>query len=183
MRGRSSHRTPGSRRRRGPIHENGLARSDHMGSVRILIPPCCSSTVAWLINVTRNCWPSTHAGGFEGTTSAIKRGDFSGRLLSFHRRTPEKLPAWEPPGLKNRLPSKCCGNGEAPALCCTISIYSQVPGALWGINFGLQRGVDRIPNLHRDCGARSSCPASGARHLWLTSDTSGAILMSDAYPR
>ena len=35
MRGRSSHRTPGSLRRRGPIQVSGLARSDQIGSVRM----------------------------------------------------------------------------------------------------------------------------------------------------
>ena len=36
MRGRSSHRTPGFLRRRGPIQVNGLARSDQIGSVKML---------------------------------------------------------------------------------------------------------------------------------------------------
>ena len=58
MRGRSSHRTPGFRKRRGPIQVSGLARSDQIGSVRILIPLCWSSSVEWLTSVIRS---SLHA--------------------------------------------------------------------------------------------------------------------------
>ena len=90
MRGRCSQSTPGCRRRRGPIHARGPARSDQMGSVKMLQPFCWSSTVEWLTSVTRRALPSTPEGGFDGFTSAMKPGDFSGRLVSFHRRTSRK---------------------------------------------------------------------------------------------
>ena len=87
MRGTSPHCTPGARRRRGPIDENGLARSDQIGSVKMWAPLCCISSVEWLINVTRN-WPSsTHDGGCDGMTSETNGADLSGRLVNFHRRT------------------------------------------------------------------------------------------------
>jgi len=90
MRGRSSHRTPGCLRRRGPIDESGLARSDQMGSVKIWEFPCWSSSEEWLISVTSSASFSTRDGGFDGSTSATKRGDGSGRVVSFHRTTSRK---------------------------------------------------------------------------------------------
>ncbi len=40
----------------------------------------------WLISVTRSSLPSTRDGGFDCVTSAMKRGDGSGRVLSFQRK-------------------------------------------------------------------------------------------------
>jgi hypothetical protein len=55
MRGGSSNRTPGIRRR-GPIEVSGLGRSDKTGSARIFESLCRMSTVAWLIAfVPDNC--------------------------------------------------------------------------------------------------------------------------------
>src|ERR1039457_2617574 len=91
-------------------------------------PGCWSSTVEWLISVTRSWFSATQAGGFDGSTSATKRADGSGRLVSFHRKTSRKPRAEEAPELKKRFPSKCLGNGGAPVPCCTnLSIYSHFP--------------------------------------------------------
>src|SRR5579872_524202 len=127
MRGRSSQRTPGYLRRRGPIQATGLARSDQIGSVRRLDPACWSRTVEWLISVTRNSAPSTLDGGLVGSTSEIKGGDGSGRLVSFHRNTSSQPRGSAPPALKKRFPSKCLGNGGR-ASACTNLIYSQLGG-------------------------------------------------------
>src|SRR6266446_9697122 len=124
MRGRSSHRTPTGRRRRGPIEVNGLARTDQIGSVRMLIPLCWSSRVEWLISVTRSPLPSTREGGFDGSTSETKRADCSGRLVSFHRRASRKPRAWGASGLKKRFPSKCLGNGGEPACCTSLHLLT-----------------------------------------------------------
>ena len=113
--------------RRGPIEVMGLARSDQMGSVKMLIPLCWSNSVEWLISVTRSSLPSTQGGGFDGSMSETKRADGSGRLVSFHRRTSRKPWASGASGLKKRFPSKCVGNGSEPA-CCTTLIYSQFSG-------------------------------------------------------
>ena len=90
MRGRSSHRTPAFLWRRGPIEASGLARSDQIGSVKIWESLCWSSNVEWLTSVTRSSLPATRDGGFDGSTSATKRADGSGRLVSFHRKTSKK---------------------------------------------------------------------------------------------
>jgi hypothetical protein len=111
-RGRSSNRTPGARRRRGPSDENGLARSAQIGSVKTFTPSTCSSIVEWFTNVARNSSPSTPEGGLEGSTSKTKRGDGSGRLVSFHRRASKNPCACGAFGLKKRRPSKCFGNGQ-----------------------------------------------------------------------
>ena len=128
--GRSSQRTPGSLRRRGPTMASGPARSDQIGSVKMWEPLCWSRTVEWLIMVTRSWSPSTRDGGLDGSTSETNRADGSGRLVSFHRKTSRKPRAEEALESKKRFPSKCLGNGGAPAPCCTISIYSQFSG--WG---------------------------------------------------
>jgi hypothetical protein len=46
--------------------------------------------VEWLTSVTRSSLPATRDGGFDGSTSATKRADGSGRLVSFHRKTSKK---------------------------------------------------------------------------------------------
>ena len=69
---------------------SGLARSDQIGSVNMLEPLCWSSTVEWLISVTRSSLPCTEDGGFDGSTSETKRADGFGRLVSFHRKASRK---------------------------------------------------------------------------------------------
>src|SRR5580698_6984099 len=86
MSGRSSHATPGILCRRGPIHDKGLVRSDHIGSVKMLHSRCCSSTVERFTKVTRRPF-STWPGGTDGSTSETKLGHGSGRLVSLHRTT------------------------------------------------------------------------------------------------
>ena len=90
MRGRSSQRTPGFRRRRGPAQVNGLVRSDQIGSVKMFEPRRWSSSVEWLISVTRSWFPSTEAGGLDGFTSSTKRGEGSGRVVNFQRTRSRK---------------------------------------------------------------------------------------------
>ena len=85
MRGRSSNRTPGFLRRRGPAQLTGLARSDQIGSVKMFSPYCWSSRVEWLISVTCSRFPSMEDGGFDCSTSEKKRADDAGRVVSFHR--------------------------------------------------------------------------------------------------
>ena len=131
IRGRFSHRTPGALRRRGPIAASGLARSDQIGSVNMCELLCWSSTVEWLISVTRNWFSSTQDGGFDCSTSETKRADGSGRLVSFHRKTSRKPRAGEAFGLKKRFPSKCLGNGGAPVPCSTNLYLLTVSSAGW----------------------------------------------------
>ena len=52
MGGRSSKARPGGVTRLGPAKLNGLARSDHCGSVRTLTPSSWKSSVAWPTHVT-----------------------------------------------------------------------------------------------------------------------------------
>ena len=52
MGGRSSKRSPGGVRRRGPAKLTGLARADHWGSVSTLTPSSWISSVAWPTQVT-----------------------------------------------------------------------------------------------------------------------------------
>src|SRR5258708_1432677 len=90
----------------------------------MLIPLCCSSTVEWLISVTRSSLPSTEDGGFDGSTSETKRADNSGRLVSFHRKASRKPRTWGASGLKKRFPSKCAGNGGEPVCCTSLFTHS-----------------------------------------------------------
>src|SRR5256884_7355730 len=50
--------------------------------------------------------PFTRGGGWDGSTSGMKLGDGSGRLVSFHRMTSPKPGTCGASGLKKRLPSK-----------------------------------------------------------------------------
>src|SRR6267143_6581308 len=52
MGGRSASRMPGGMRRRGPAKPTGLARSPQCGSVRMLTPASCTSSVECPIHVT-----------------------------------------------------------------------------------------------------------------------------------
>ena len=49
--GSDSSGTPGGTRRFGPANENGLARSENIGSVRNVTPSIRTSIVAWPIQV------------------------------------------------------------------------------------------------------------------------------------
>ena len=151
MRGRSCHRTPGSRWRRGPIEVNGLARFDQIGSVKTWIPLCWSSSVEWLTIVTSSSRPSTRSGGLDGSTSEIKRGEGSIRLVSFHRRRSRKPRVCGAPGLKKRLPSKWLESCAWP--CCTNLYLRTLSGGL-------------VPQKAPTCRTgRSYAAPTGARHL------------------
>ena len=56
---------------RRPTKEKGEARSDQIGSVRMLRPSIWTSTVAWPIQVTRISSPATAGGGTDGVTGAL----------------------------------------------------------------------------------------------------------------
>ncbi len=70
MGGISSNGTAGGRTRLGPVHGVGPMRMDITGSVRMLRPSTCTSTVAWPITVARIEPSSTlSTGGATGTSS------------------------------------------------------------------------------------------------------------------
>ena len=70
------------------------------------LPPLCGLSFPRLLRP---------AGGFVCSTSATRRGDGSGRLVSFHRRASRKPRTCGASGLKKRLPSKCFGNSGVPS--------------------------------------------------------------------
>ena len=70
MAGISSNGTAGGRTRFGPVHGVGPMRVDITGSVRMLRPSTCTSTVAWPMTVARIEPSSTlSTGGATGTSS------------------------------------------------------------------------------------------------------------------
>jgi hypothetical protein len=50
-------------RRLGPNQDTGLARSDQIGSIKMLDLRCCMRTVEWFISVIRNSPPSVRRAG------------------------------------------------------------------------------------------------------------------------
>src|SRR3546814_14782828 len=66
--GRSSNRMPCARTRFGPVKLKGEARSDQVGSVNMLRPWVCTSTVAWPTHVATICGPSIWRAGTVGAT-------------------------------------------------------------------------------------------------------------------
>src|SRR5262245_39663043 len=95
IRGKFSKASPGGLSRRGPAHENGLARAPQCGSVRKLRPSNCTKRVAWPIQVilgltrpARSAAPSLlmrGAANVRGAVDANKRR----RTTKFHLVQPD----------------------------------------------------------------------------------------------
>src|SRR3546814_2958181 len=109
--GRSSNRTPGARTRFGPVKVKGEARSDQIGSVNMLRPWVCTSTVAWPTHVATICGPSIWRAGTVGDTGICSGQTARSRPSMKETSRPglgrllPPVPNW-PSELKKRSPSK-----------------------------------------------------------------------------
>ena len=98
---------PGGLARFGPTKENGLARSDQTGSVRMFSPAPWMRKVACPTKLTRSALPTTRDGGRSGGNGlGYVPGQSSSFPPSFQRAKSRKPRELAPPGLKNRSPSK-----------------------------------------------------------------------------
>jgi hypothetical protein len=99
MRGSRSKGIPGGWTRRGPIHANGLARSENTGSMRRLVRAVRTRNVAWPIHVTTTSFSSRGTGGAAGVESGTARGQGFGLDVNRHRKKSDLdrsgTPAWK----------------------------------------------------------------------------------------
>src|SRR4051812_4536128 len=105
MGGRFPNAIPGWLNRCGPANDTGLARSDHIGSVRMFTPAVWMSTVEWFTNVINNFSPETAAGGSDETPPRSS-AHFSGLRVVIQRTTSANPLAGGAPGVKKCFPSK-----------------------------------------------------------------------------